>query len=141
MQTQPSLDEAADRLAHNATFVGVLPAVLIGVVRCVKAAWSCRSPMRTALVISNREPAIGDHLIGALELAESESEQARSGSLCAAALQQVADEAVQHDFHDALPPSRRKAYVAASIVMMWTRADRRTLADLAAGTIVVRDQK
>ncbi len=32
MQTQPSLDEAADRLAHNATFVGVLPAVLIGVV-------------------------------------------------------------------------------------------------------------
>jgi heat shock protein HtpX len=32
MQTQPSLDEAADRLAHNATFVGLLPAVLIGAV-------------------------------------------------------------------------------------------------------------
>jgi heat shock protein HtpX len=31
MQTQPSLDEAADRLEHNATFVGILPAVVIGV--------------------------------------------------------------------------------------------------------------
>lgn len=30
MQTQPSLDEAADRLEHNATFVGVLPAVVVG---------------------------------------------------------------------------------------------------------------
>ncbi len=32
MQTQPSLDEAADRLEHNATFIGILPAILIGVV-------------------------------------------------------------------------------------------------------------
>ncbi len=30
MQTQPSLDEAADRLEHNATFVGILPALVIG---------------------------------------------------------------------------------------------------------------
>jgi Zn-dependent protease with chaperone function len=30
MQTQPSLDEAADRLEHNATFVGILPALMIG---------------------------------------------------------------------------------------------------------------
>lgn len=32
MQTQPSLDEAADRLEHNATFVGILPAILVGVI-------------------------------------------------------------------------------------------------------------
>lgn len=32
MQTQPSLDEAADRLEHNATFVGILPAIVLGVV-------------------------------------------------------------------------------------------------------------
>jgi heat shock protein HtpX len=31
MQTQPSLDEAADRLEHNATFVGILPAIVVGV--------------------------------------------------------------------------------------------------------------
>lgn len=31
MQTQPSLDEAADRLEHNATFVGILPALVVGV--------------------------------------------------------------------------------------------------------------
>lgn len=32
MQTQPSLDEAADRLARNATFVGIAPALVLGVV-------------------------------------------------------------------------------------------------------------
>ncbi len=32
MQTQPSLDEATDRFEHNAVFIGVLPALLIGAV-------------------------------------------------------------------------------------------------------------
>ena len=31
MQTQPSLDEATDRLEHNAMFVGLVPAAIIGV--------------------------------------------------------------------------------------------------------------
>ena len=31
--------------------------------------------------------------------------------------------------------------VAVSIVMMWTRADRKSLSDLAAGTIVIGDRK
>ncbi len=31
MQTQPSLDEAADRLERNATFAGLVPAAIIGV--------------------------------------------------------------------------------------------------------------
>lgn len=32
MQTQPSLDEAADRLERNATLVGLLPAAIVGIV-------------------------------------------------------------------------------------------------------------
>ena len=48
----------------------------------------------------------GDHLVGAIELAGSESEQARSAKLCDAALEQVADEVRKKDLLAAFPVSR-----------------------------------
>lgn len=104
----------ADRITDTPVWVRLGLAVAVGVslvyalVRIVLAAWACRSPLRIAQFMANQDPVLGDHLVGALELADSETEQARSTSLCVAALEQVADEAERHDFREALPGFRTR---------------------------------
>ncbi|QEF96710.1 hypothetical protein Mal15_07380 [Stieleria maiorica] len=83
-----------------------------------KVVWDCRSPLGVAAVIRRRDPVYGDHLVGALELADCEAEQARSVTLCVAALEQVADEATARDFHQALPESRAGVMVRGLIALL-----------------------
>ncbi|PAY20252.1 hypothetical protein CKO51_07415 [Rhodopirellula sp. SM50] len=89
----------------------IVAATGIAVLRLWQTLWDCRSPLRVAEVIRRRDPVFGDHLVGALELADCESEQARSVTLCVAALEQVADEAVEREFQQALPESRLRVMV------------------------------
>ncbi|MCS7467803.1 hypothetical protein NZK35_14215 [Stieleria sp. ICT_E10.1] len=89
----------------------IVAAMGIAVTRLWQTLWDCRSPLRVAEVIRRRDPVFGDHLVGALELADCESEQARSVTLCVAALEQVADEAVTREFQQALPESRLRIMV------------------------------
>ncbi|QDV46863.1 hypothetical protein Enr13x_67720 [Stieleria neptunia] len=102
----------ADRFGDTPVWIrcGLLAVMVaamgIAVMRLWQTLWDCRSPLRVAEVIRRRDPVFGDHLVGALELADCESEQARSVTLCVAALEQVADEAVTREFHQALPESR-----------------------------------
>ncbi|TWU00773.1 hypothetical protein [Stieleria varia] len=56
-----------------------------------------------ARLLRQREPSIGDQLLGVIELAESDTEQSRSRALCAAAIEQVAGAAQKRNLNDAAP--------------------------------------
>ncbi len=68
--------------------------------------WSNRRLDQLARLLRVREPNVGDQLLSVIELAENDSEQARSRTLCAAAISQVAEAAKSRDFGAAAPPNR-----------------------------------
>ncbi len=68
--------------------------------------WRHRRMDQLARLLRVREPNIGDQLLGVIELAESDTEQARSRTLCAAAIEQVAETAKHRDLNEAAPRSR-----------------------------------
>ncbi len=70
--------------------------------------WMQRRPDQLARLLSRKHALIGDHLLGVIELVESESEQARSLALCEAAIGQVADQARAYDFRLAVPDPRHR---------------------------------
>ena len=72
--------------------------------------WRHRRLDQLAKLLRVREPNIGDQLLSVIELADSDHEQARSRSLCAAAIAQVADAAKKRNLNDAAPLSRVKAW-------------------------------
>ncbi len=74
--------------------------------------WSHRRLDQLAKLLRKREPNIGDQLLGVIELSESESEQARSRTLCAAAMKQVAEAAKSRDLTQASPISRHRTWGA-----------------------------
>jgi hypothetical protein len=77
--------------------------------------WGHRKLEQVARLLRKREPNIGDQLLGVIELATSDSEQARSPALCAAAMRQVAESAQGRDLTKAAPPSRYRNWsIAAS---------------------------
>lgn len=79
--------------------------------------WSHRRLDQLAKLLRKREPGIGDQLLGVIELAESDSEQARSRTLCAAAMEQVAEAARHRDLRLASPVSRHRSWLAAAGVV------------------------
>lgn len=68
--------------------------------------WRNRRLDQLARLMRQREPGIGDQLLGVIELAESDTEQARSRTLCAAAIEQVAGAAKDRDLNAAAPKHR-----------------------------------
>ena len=69
-----------------------------------------RSAESVAKLLGQRMPAVGDALLGAIELSQSDSEQLRSPALCKAALKQVAEDSAKRDFLVATPLSRHRAW-------------------------------
>lgn len=68
-----------------------------------KWVWKHRSLPQIARLLRVKEPSVGDQLLSVIELADNETEQARSRTLCAAAISQVADTASTKDFREAAP--------------------------------------
>ncbi len=68
--------------------------------------WKNRKLEQLARLLRVRSPSIGDRLLSVIELASNPSEQARSRTLCAAAIAQVAQAAEKTDLHAAAPPHR-----------------------------------
>ncbi|MEL6105257.1 MAG: hypothetical protein AAFU85_04440 [Planctomycetota bacterium] len=64
--------------------------------------------LRLAQLIRRRDSVFGDHLVGALELAQSRTEQTRSRALCEAALDQVAAEIERRDLRRAFPSTHTR---------------------------------
>lgn len=77
--------------------------------------WRYRSLEQLARLLSRKLPRVGDQLLGIIELAHSESEQARSRMLCEAAIVQVAEDAEKRDFRDATPTSHDRLWVGLAV--------------------------
>lgn len=84
--------------------------------------WRHRRLEPLARLLSRELPAIGDQLLGVIELTHSDSEQARSPALCQAAMNQVADDASGRDLAQAAPPSHYRLWggAAAAVVLAST---------------------
>ncbi len=78
--------------------------------------WRQRSLDQLARLLSRKHPSLGDQMLGIIELVRSDSEQHRSLALCQAAIAQVAAEARQRDFQDAVPTPRHRLSMWAAAV-------------------------
>lgn len=72
--------------------------------------WRLRRMDRVARLLGAKSPRLGDQLLGIIELAQNDGEQARSRALCEAAIRHVAEDARKHDLSGAVPDSRHRAW-------------------------------
>jgi hypothetical protein len=72
--------------------------------------WRNRRLEQLARLLTRKHPHIGDQLLGIIELVRNDAEQARSRTLCEAAIEQVAHDAARRDFSDAVPNPRHRLW-------------------------------
>jgi hypothetical protein len=72
--------------------------------------WQNRRLEQLARLLTRKHPHIGDQLLGIIELVRNDAEQARSRTLCEAAIVQVAHDAARRDFRDAVPNPRHRLW-------------------------------
>ena len=72
--------------------------------------WSHRRLDQVARLLRHKFPRFGDHLLGIVELANSESQQGTSRALVEAAMQQVDAELEGRDLADAVPHPRHRRW-------------------------------
>jgi hypothetical protein len=72
--------------------------------------WRQRRLEQLARLLARKHPRVGDQLLGIIELARNEFEQARSRTLCEAAIREVARDAERRDFGDAIPNPRHRLW-------------------------------
>ena len=94
------------RAARLGLFVAALALWLVVPWAIHRWVWKNRRLDQLARLLRVREPNVGDQLLSVIELADNESEQARSPALCAAAIAQVAEAAKGRNFMEATPPNR-----------------------------------
>ncbi len=70
--------------------------------------WRNRRFEQLARLLAHKLPRVGDQLLGAIELAGSDSEQSRSRRLCEAAIEQAAADTAKRDLREAAPDSYAK---------------------------------
>ncbi len=78
--------------------------------------WKQRRLEQLARLLSRKHPSVGDQLLGILELAHNPAEQARSRTLCAAAIEHVAEHARKRNFRDAVPNPRHREYLSLAVM-------------------------
>ena len=72
--------------------------------------WQLRGLEQLARVLTTKLPRLGDQLLGIIELVHDEGEQARSRTLCEAAVRCVAKDAEKYNFGAATPNSRHRTW-------------------------------
>lgn len=80
--------------------------------------WKQRSMEQLARLLGHKLPHVGDELLGIIELAHDESEQARSRELCEAAIEHVAEDARRRNFRESTPDSRHRRWASLAIVAL-----------------------
>ena len=78
--------------------------------------WGTRSMQQVARLLSQRYPAMGDQLLGVVELANGEQDLGESYALATAAVDQVDFAVRSRDFTDAVPKPRSRHWAIASAV-------------------------
>ncbi|WP_435020077.1 hypothetical protein TA3x_001633 [Tundrisphaera sp. TA3] len=112
------LDRAWDTPAgpRLGLFVAAVAALALVPLALHRWVWRNRRPDQLARLLSRKMPRIGDQLLGVIELARDDSEQARSPRLVAAAIAQVAEDARKRDFRAAAPDSRHRLWAGLLLV-------------------------
>lgn len=95
---------------RTALFAVVVTACALVPLALHRWVWGQRKLEQLARLLTRRHPHIGDQLLGIIELAHSDAEQARSRVLCQAAIEQVAEAAHKRDFRDAVPNPRHRLW-------------------------------
>ena len=72
--------------------------------------WRNRRLDQLACLLRHRHPAVGDQLLGIIELVRNTEEQARSRELCEAAVVQVSEAAESRDLANSVPNPRHKRW-------------------------------
>jgi hypothetical protein len=96
-------------------FVSALAVCALVPVALHRWIWRQRRLEQLARLLSRTYPSIGDQLLGIIELVASEAEQARSRTLCEAAIEQVAETARSRDFTAAVPNPRHRRWAGLAI--------------------------
>jgi hypothetical protein len=105
-----ALDRVFDtpRVVRWAIFGGAIVACALIPLAVERWVYRRRRLDQLARLLSRKHPSVGDQLLGIIELAGNESEQARSPVLVKAAIQQVSAAAEKRDFTDSVPNPRHK---------------------------------
>ncbi len=113
-----ALDRAIDTASwpRAALFVAGLVGLAALPLAAYRWVWGSRTLDQLARLLSRTQPRVGDQLLGVIELAHSDSEQARSLRLCEAAIGQVAEDARHRDFRAAVPNPRHKTWAMVAAV-------------------------
>jgi hypothetical protein len=80
--------------------------------------WRFRRLDQLAQLLRRKMPRLGDQLLGIIELAENKWEQSRSRALCQAAIEQAARDAERCDLRAATPPSKYRALLGVTAVLL-----------------------
>jgi hypothetical protein len=78
--------------------------------------WKNRRLEQLARLLARKHPHVGDQLLGIIELVRSDFEQARSRTLCIAAIRQVAEDAERRDFRDSVPNSKHRLWALLALI-------------------------
>jgi hypothetical protein len=111
-----------DRLGETPNWARLsLFAVCVASCACVPLAlhrwvWRNRRLEQLARLLTRKHPHVGDQLLGIIELVRNDFEQTRSRTLCAAAIDQVAEDAQRRDFRDSVPRPRHRLWTVLALV-------------------------
>ncbi len=111
-----------DRLGETPTWARFsLFAATVASCACVPLAlhrwvWRNRRLEQLACLLARKHPNVGDQLLGIIELVRNDFEQARSRTLCVAAIHQVAEDAQSRDFRDSVPSPRHRLWAVCAVV-------------------------
>ena len=100
--------------------------------------WKNRRLEQLAILLRHKHPAIGDQLLGIIELVRSDEEQARSRELCEAAVSQVSDAAQSRDLTNSVPYPRHKLWSVAAGIGVAVAVVLALLSPAAAGNAWIR---
>ena len=100
--------------------------------------WSHRRLDQVARLVRHKFPRFGDHLLGIVELAHSESQHGKSRALVQAAMRQVDQELQKRDLSDAIPNPRHRRWAWAAGVPLLLIAGLMVLIPAAGGNALKR---
>jgi hypothetical protein len=114
---------ALDRVIDTAAPLraGILIAGSLGLavffpLKCHRWVWRVRRLEQVAVLLRHKYPALGDQLLGIVELAHSETDYGTSTRLAQAAIDQVDTEVRDRDFSNAVPHPRHRAWAATAAI-------------------------
>lgn len=84
--------------------------------KCHRWVWGTRTMQQVSRLVSLRYPALGDQLLGVVELATGERDLGESHTLAAAAIRQVDETVRDRDLSDAIPRPRSRHWAVAAAI-------------------------